>query len=495
MGVTIRDVMTDPALFGKHFAADSWTAWRALLAGFYGLSLDEAETEHWTALTGRTAPLRASEELWLAIGRRGGKSQSAALLAVYAAAFKDYRDTLAPGEIATVRVMAADRQQARVVMRYIGGLIRSNPMVNQLVTRQTPESIELSNRVNIEVGTASFRTARGYSFAAVIADEIAFWRSEDSANPDSEIIAAVRPGLATLGGPLIALSSPYAKRGELWDNYRRYYGTDSPVLVAQAPSRTMNPKLPQRIIDDAMERDESAARAEYLAEFRDDLETFLSRPVIEAAKRTAPLELEPGGRRYMAFVDPAGGGQDEFTIAIAHIEGGKQRYEPGLVFNHKGVFKSGNDPGPPADPGPPRVVVDLVRGRKGKPAEIVSEFAGLLRAYGITKVVGDRYAGSWPADEFSRHNVTYEFAAKPKSDLYVDALPAFNSGRCEIPADDQLITQLSTLERRTSRTGKDSIDHRPGGHDDRANAVAGVIAHAARKAKSGVKTKPIRGLI
>ena len=495
MAVTIRDVMTDAALFGNQFGGDSWTAWRALLAGFYGLPLDDAEAAHWYALTGRTAPHSPSDELWLAIGRRGGKSQSAALLAVYAAAFNDYRDKLAPGEVATVRVMAADRAQSRVVMRYIGGLIESNPMLAAMIERQDRESIELTNRTIIEVGTASFRTARGYSFAAIIADEIAFWRSDDSANPDSEIIQAVRPGLATLNGPLIALSSPYAKRGELWDTYRRHYGIESPVLVAQAPSRSMNPELPQRIIDDAMERDESAARAEYFAEFRDDLETFLTRPIIEAAKRTAPLELEPAGRRYMAFCDPSGGGQDEFAVAIGHIEGGRQKWEPGFVINHKGTFPNGNDPAPPPDQGPPRVVVDLVRGRKGTPAEIVQEFAKLLGEYGISRVTGDRYAGSWPADEFARHNITYEFAQKAKSDLYVDALPAFNSGRAEIPPDDRLINQLSTLERRTARSGRDSVDHRPGGHDDRANAAAGLIAHAARKAKAGARSQPIRGLI
>ena len=46
----------------------------------------------------------------------------------------------------------------------------------------------------IEVATCSHRTTRGYSFAAVIADECAFWRKESSANPDVEVIAAIRPG-------------------------------------------------------------------------------------------------------------------------------------------------------------------------------------------------------------------------------------------------------------------------------------------------------------
>ena len=124
----------------------------------------------------------------------------AALVAVYLACFRDYRGMLAPGEVATVMLIASDRKQARVVMRYITGLLDSVPMLRQLVAHRTAESVTLSNRVVIEVHTASFRSVRGYSIAAVICDEIAFWRSEDSANPDVEIINALRPAMATMPG-------------------------------------------------------------------------------------------------------------------------------------------------------------------------------------------------------------------------------------------------------------------------------------------------------
>jgi len=40
----------------------------------------------------------------------------------------------------------------------------------------------------------------------------------------------------------------------------------------------------------------------------------------------------------------------------------------------------------------------------------------------------------------------------------------------------KLLNQLSNLERRTARSGRDNIDHQPGGHDDVANAVAGLAA-------------------
>jgi len=444
---TIRDAMTDPALFGGQFGGESWLGWRALLAGFYGLALDDAEAERFKRLTGReSVPQSAHDELWLVVGRRGGKSQCAALLAVYEAAFKSHADKLAPGEVATVAVLAADRKQARAVFRYVAGLLRSNPMTERMIAREDREAIELTNRAVIEITTASYRSARGYTFAAVIADEIAFWRSEDSANPDAEVIAAVRPGLATLGGPLVCLSSPYAKRGELWRVYRKHYREPSPVLVAQAASRVMNPGLPERVVAEAYERDSAAAASEYGAAFRADIAAFIQRDVIEAATRPSPLEIPPDRRhRYSAFVDPAGGGNDEFTMAIGHPEG-------------------------------ERLVVDVIRARRGTPAAIVAEYAALLKEYGIREAKADRYAGSWPADEFERHGIKVAPAGKPKSELYQDTLAALNSGRVELPPDDRMQTQFMALERRTSRSGRDSIDHPPHGSDDRANAAAGLVA-------------------
>lgn len=450
--MNIREAMTDPALFGGQFDGESFAAWRALLSGFYGLSLTDDELAHWQTLTGRqSASEFAHDELWLVVGRRGGKSQNAALLAVYEAAFNDYRERLAPGEVATVMILAADRKQARSVFRYIKGLIDSNPMLSRMVIREDKESIELNNCTAIEVHTASFRATRGYTVACCIADEIAFWRSEDSANPDFEILNAIRPAMATLDGKLVALSSPYSRRGALWDAYRRYFGKDGGILVAKAPSLLMNPTLPQRIVDQAYDRDPDAARAEYGAEFRQDLEDFLTRETVEGAMRSAPPELPYDRRnRYFAFADPAGGGKDEFTLSIGHAEG-------------------------------EAVVVDLVRGRHGVPASIVSEYADLLTSYGINKVWLDKYAGSWPTDEFARHGIEGLAADQARTGLYLDTLAALNSDRVQLPPDTKMLNQFTNLERRTSRNGRETVDHPPGSHDDRCNAVAGLVSHLSAK--------------
>ncbi len=106
------------------------------------------------------------------------------------------------------------------------------PCSRPLVERRTGEAIHLTNRIMLEVHTSSFRAVRGYTCVGAVLDEVAFWSSEESANPDVEILNAIRPAMATVPGSLLlAISSPYARRGALWDAYRQHYGQDGdPVL-------------------------------------------------------------------------------------------------------------------------------------------------------------------------------------------------------------------------------------------------------------------------
>ncbi|MDA9612725.1 terminase large subunit, partial [Paracoccaceae bacterium] len=260
----ITQLMTDENVFGKEFTGDSWNSWKALLSGFYGETCTDPEM--FFALTQRE-PESLYNELWLVIGRRGGKSNMAALIAVYEAFLRDHRDQLARGEVATVMVVAADRRQARTIFRYIKGLIHANPMLSQMVANEKDTSIELTNRCVIEIGTANNRALRGYTISCAILDEIAFW-SADGMSPDAEIVRGIRPALATLGGKLIALSSPYARRGVLWNTYKKHFSGNGKVLVAQAMSQTMNPTLSKEYIEDAYKEDNAAASAEFGAQFR-----------------------------------------------------------------------------------------------------------------------------------------------------------------------------------------------------------------------------------
>jgi hypothetical protein len=454
--VTIIEAVTDPALFGRWFRGDSWSAWRVFLAALFGLPTDPEIFQRHTKRT--VMPSEASREAWLVVGRRGGKSMVAALVATFLACFRDYRSFLGPGEVATVMVVAADRRQARTILRYISGFLEGCPMLAPMVVRRRAESIELRNRVMIEVHTCSFRAVRGYTIAAAICDEVAFWRSDESANPDTEVLSAVRPALATIPGSLLlCISSPYARRGALWDAYQKHFGKDDdPILVWQAATRAMNFSVPEHVVMQAYQDDESAASAEYGAQFRRDIETFVAREAVEACRVPGRLELAPvESVQYMGFVDPSGGSSDSMTLAIAHAEGEK-------------------------------AVLDLVRERRPpfSPEAVTKEFADDLKSYGIHEGRSDRYGGQWITEAFEKVGITIRPAEKSKSDIYHDLLPRLNSGRVELLDNPRLFTQLCNLERRTARGGRDSIDHAPGSHDDLVNAAAGALGMASEPGSS-----------
>jgi hypothetical protein len=449
--MTILDAIRDPSLFGPWFRDPStWRAWFAFLAALFALPMTDAELTIYRRHTGRQDPPgEPVREGWVIAGRRGGKSFIAALVAVFVSCFRSYDDVLAPGERGTLMVLAADRRQARTVFRYIDGLISGVAMLARMVESRTAEAIHLGNRISIEVHTASFRAVRGYTLIGVIADEIAFWRSDESTNPDAEIIAALRPGMATVPGALLlGISSPYSRRGVLWEAHRKHYGEDGdPVLVWQAPTSAMNPSVDPEVIRRAYEEDEASASAEYGAEFRRDIESFVSREAVDAVVIPGRLELPPiEGVQYQGFCDPSGGSSDSMTLAVAHKDDGS-------------------------------AVLDLVREVRPpfSPEVVVQDFAETLKRYRISQVTGDRYGAEWVAEAFRRVGITYRPAEKAKSDIYREFLPAINSQTVELLDHAKLIAQLCALERRTARGGRDSIDHPPNGHDDVVNAAAGAV--------------------
>ena len=91
------------------------------------------------------------------------------------------------------------------------------------------------------------------------------------------------------------------------------------------------------------------------------------------------------------------------------------------------------------------------------PEVAVAECTHVLKRFGITRVVGDRYAGEWPRARFAEHGIAFEQSARPKSDLYHDLLPLLNAKRVELLDRPRLSAQLVGLERRTARSGRDSV--------------------------------------
>jgi hypothetical protein len=454
--VPLRQALQDRSLLGQTLKGPSWQPWRTLLIAACGEPLvSEQERATFKQLTQRDRePGQMVEELCVIAGRRGGKSRAISVLATWIGGLCNH-PRLVPGERGIILVVSADTRQSSIVLDYVSANFDASPMLKQLVEGRTQTSLRLANKIDIEFRAANFRTLRGPTYVCCVVDEGAFlYSNEDAANLDSEIVNAVRPGLSTTGGPLIMISSPYARRGVLWDSFRKNYGPDgdSAILVAKGSSREFNPSLPESVVTRAYERDAASASAEYGGEFRTDLEQFVSIEVVMQGTIGGVIERPPAmhhGVKHFAFVDMSGGSVDSSALAVGHFDYAKQS-----------------------------VVVDLLRERVAphSPEQVTEEFSRELKRFGIGKVISDRYAGSWVIEQFARFGIQCEQSAKPKSDLYVGLLALLNSRRIELPDNQKLRNQLVGLERRTARGGRDSIDHAPGQHDDCANAIAGLAA-------------------
>jgi hypothetical protein len=452
---TIIDVMDDEEAFGPWFSGSSWDAWRAVLKAAFALPMTSAELAIFHELAGgRAPPKHRVRELFAIGGRRSGKDSIASLLATFAATIEQHHvGRLRPGEQAVVQCLAVDRDQARIVLSYIKAFFEI-PDLAAMVTRETRFGLELNNGVTIEVTTNNFRQARGRTVLLGILDELAFYRSDDSATPDLEVYRALTPGLATLpGSMLVGISSPYRKAGLLYDKWRAHYGKDDDdVLVIQAASRALNPTVPVSRVEQAYADDPASAMAEWGGQFREDIGTFVPLELIESAVDVGVFVRPPKpGVQYRAFVDAASGvGQDSFAIGIAH--------------------KNGNE-----------AVLDLAHEIKPpfSPDRALAECAALMKTYNLRACTSDKYSLGFTNEGFAKQGIAYTYSERDRSQIYVECLPLFTSGRARIVDNKKLVAQFSTLERRTSSVGRDRVDHGRDGHDDLANAAAGALVLVA----------------
>jgi len=447
--VNIIQFVEDPRLLNDRSLSP---AQRAGLKAIYGLPLSASELDLFKQMSGLPEyPGREFSEVDINAGRRGGKSDKfASNIALFEACCREHK--LSVGETGVVMIVSSElKRQSRIVFDYALGELQRSPVLRKLIMKVTSDEIALENGISIQVYPCNIARIRGASLVCFVGDEVAWWRNEGR-NIDQEVLNAARPGLSFAYSKMVKISSPYMQRGEMWSDYSRYWGKPgSPVLVLQAPTELLNPNFSKAKLESAKQRDPVAFEAEYMARFRSDLSAMYDPDVIDkAANYDRPLELpfRAGAGPYAAFVDVAGGGgKDSFSIAITHLEGQK-------------------------------IVIDAVRSRAPKfdPEAVTEEYCALLKSYKISRVTGDKFSGDYGSNAFIKFGIQYERSKKVKSELYLEAEAAFNTGRVELPNREKAIAQLKSLVRRVRSGGRDSVDTDSGQPEDEANVIAGCIA-------------------
>jgi hypothetical protein len=451
---TIIESLTNPSLFGRYYAGPTWRSWHIVGKTATGMPLDDEELGFFREVSGgRSPPGRRVKTLALAIARRGGKDSFVAGFAAHTAVSYRPSDRVRAGERPMVLLLGADRSQAQNLLRYIRALF-DVPELEAMIESETQWGFSLKNKVDIVVGTADWRTsARGRTILLAVCNEVCFWQSEGSSNPDHEIISALKPAMMTLPeSMLIMISSVHRRAGVLYDTYERYFGNnDQNTLVLLGTSRQFNPLIDQATVDAALAEDPQVASAELLSIWRDDLSGYLTRDEIMAVvdKGIAVRAPQSGGVQYQAHLDASSGqGKDSLACAIGHKAGDISIID--CVIEIAPPFK---------------------------PSDAIFRIATCLRSYGISRVTCDRWGLGFVEQELQRHNITTDYSDKNSSELFRQALPIITSQRCRLVEHERAITQFANLERRAMPGGGERISHpnRSGFHDDVAVTIAGCL--------------------
>ncbi len=445
--LNILEFITYPELLNDQSLS---LAQRACLKAVYGLPLDAREREVYERATGRSdyVPVEQNEATFI-VGRRGGKtSKIAAPIACYEV-FRNHR--LSRGERGCVMLIAPVKYQAEIAFRYIQAYVRSSPLLWKLVEKERQGQIDFKNGISIVCYPCSYITVRGVSVVCAICDEIAFWQHEETAaNPEEEVLDALRPAMATFPkAKLIKISTPYRKEGILWREFQERSELDH--LVWQLPSPEMNPTLEPRVLERARKQSEEKFRREYLAEFTENIVGWIDPEVLEPCIFRGRAELpRVGNATYVAAIDPAFV-RNDFALAILH------RTSDG-----------------------PLVVDRVARWAGTKKAPLGFEFVceevvRILKQYGIGRVLGDQYCAPVVKQYLQKLGICYKeftFGARTRSDLFGNLKHLLVQRKIELLEEPELLRQLRALEEHNAPSG--NVDIRPayGQKDDLAVAVA-----------------------
>jgi len=456
--VTFTEFFDGPLTKCGWFAEDTWSVWRVTGKAIFGEKLNKAEREIFTRFTGRTMPPTSQvKELWAIVGRRGGKGSFVASICIYLSLIRP--PVLKRGVLARVLVLAVDKDQAGEVFSYVESLVEMLGYEDKVIGH-TKESIEFSTGVEVLIKPADKRRVRGRSLVTVVADEVAsWWDDTSSSNPAREVFRALRPSmLGVKGALLMAISSPYSRSGLLYETCQAAWGKDGDRrLVWRAATWEQRPSDDPDFLQFLAEEeadDPLSYRSEYGAQWRSDLESFLTVEAIDAVTITGRnmLGYLPGVKHY-AFGDFAGGvgtNADSATLAIGRVENGK------LVRARMEEWK------PPFDA-----------------IAMVKDVHSICQEYHIREVVADHFsAGTFDAI-FKEHakGLKYTVHESTTTKNYVGLIPLLSSRVVELLDHAKLRGQLLSLERRTKDAGGETISHpkNPQAHDDLATACAGLF--------------------
>lgn len=361
-----------------------------------------------------------------------------------------------------VYLLASDQDQAADDLDLGKKLIRVNPALDPFLEVKKNVIERRDGGGYIEVLPAQdVAGSHGKTYRLAVFDEIHTYRNWDlleamqfdPTRPDSQqwitSYASIhhRPGV-----PLFDLFSA-GKAGTdprmLFSWYAADYTTD-PEFEDKSPEERANPSAESWEDPDYLEQQQRRLPGHKYRRLHLNLpglpegSAYQPEPIFDAVDRGVTVRPPEDGIDYRAFVDMSGGSRDDAVLGIGH----KDRDGRAVIDRVVDQGKS-----PPFDP-----------------VAAVGRFVRVLREYGCTKVVGDRYAGETFRSQFEKQGISYTVSDRTAHELYEDLEPALNGHKVALLDEPKLEQQLLGLVWRGAK-----IDHQGGEFDDWSNAVAGVV--------------------
>jgi len=411
-----------------------------------------------------------ASRLVLRVGRRGGKSSTLCRVAVAEVMAGEHM--VPAGDVAVFAFISVKKAEARERLSTICHILVALDV--PFVRRGDEISIE-GMPICFRVYSASFRTAVGMTCCGIICDEVSRWRDEETgANPAREVLASVRPSMATMSGAHEFLSSsPWSTLDAHHDAFEM--GNTKDQLVFHAPTWTANPSISyDRCCD--LEPDESVRDREYGAiPMKAGLTAFFDPQSIEDA-------IDPNMKL------PRGALEGEYVMAGADF--GFRRDSSAIVVCHR------------SSDGSIYRVGDMLELRPGKgvplkPSETVNAFSTILRRHDLKAVMADGHYREAICEHLADANmglVDSPAGAIGNTKVYVNARSLFHQGRVRIPDDEQMRRDLTEIQHRPTPNGGLRIvlpRRQGGGHADAVSALVLALwqkgGHIVPHARAGQK--------
>jgi hypothetical protein len=415
------------------------------------------------AITFTTGQARAIGEFedsgaWTAMwrwGRRSGKSLVGDVMCLFDAVTRDgLRSKLRAHEPRVSAIIAPRLEQSQEHVRNIAAMVQSSPRLRSLLVTQTSDELIFSNGSAIRAYPCSARSIRGGAWSSVVLDELGHYVTSEEGNAaGARVVEAALPSLAQFGasGWIIAISTPLWKSGAFWTLCQRAESGRFPYMHSlHATTAEMNQMIPAAWLEEQRRADPELYAREFEAQWIDGASSYLESSDVVACVRSGVDKLAAArGTAYVASLDP-GYSIDSFAVAIGH------RDSVGVA-----------------------VIDGVWTWRKHGHERTLDAITELCRAYGLSRVTTDQHCAVPIIEGLARRSVLAVLSAwtnESKANAFAALKVALNTRAISLPDDPTLTEELCALEATPTPSGLTRISAISGSHDDRAVAIAAVIA-------------------